>query len=47
MFLFEPGVSLRDIVRAVNSVGACPGDTVAILQALKAAGALRAQLIII
>ncbi len=47
MFLFEPGVSLRDIVRAVNSVGASPGDTVAILQALKAAGALRAQLIII
>lgn len=47
MFLFEPGVSLEDIVRAVNEVGASPGDLVSILQALKAAGALRAQLIII
>jgi flagellar P-ring protein precursor FlgI len=47
MFLFEPGVSLKDIVRAVNDVGASPGDLVSILQALKAAGALRAQLIII
>ncbi|MBT6278147.1 MAG: flagellar biosynthesis protein FlgI, partial [Chromatiales bacterium] len=47
MFLFRPGVSLDDIVRAVNGVGASPGDLVAILQALKAAGALRAQLIVI
>lgn len=47
MFLFEPGVSLDDIVQAVNKVGAAPGDLVAILEALKQAGALRAQLIII
>ena len=47
MFLFEPGVSLNDIVRAVNQVGAAPGDLVAILEALKEAGALRAQLVII
>ncbi|NOY62774.1 MAG: flagellar basal body P-ring protein FlgI [Gammaproteobacteria bacterium] len=47
MFLFEPGVSLGDIVRAVNQVGAAPGDLVAILEALKEAGALRAQLIVI
>ena len=38
---------MDDIVRAVNGVGASPGDLVAILQALKAAGALRAQLIVI
>ena len=47
MFLFEPGVSLGEIVRAVNQVGAAPGDLVAILEALKQAGALRAQLIVI
>lgn len=47
MFLFEPGVTLDAIVRAVNQVGAAPGDLVAILEALKQAGALRADLIII
>ncbi|MGD8525668.1 MAG: flagellar basal body P-ring protein FlgI [Thioalkalispiraceae bacterium] len=47
MFLFEPGVSLDEIVRAVNQVGAAPGDLVAILEALKEAGALRADLIVI
>jgi flagellar P-ring protein precursor FlgI len=47
MFLFNPGVSLDDVVRAVNQVGAAPGDLVAILEALKEAGALRAELIII
>jgi flagellar P-ring protein FlgI len=47
MFLFEPGVSLDEIVRAVNQVGAAPGDLVAILEALHEAGALHAQLIVI
>ena len=47
MFLFEPGISLNEIVRAVNQVGAAPGDLVAILEALKAAGALRAELLVI
>jgi flagellar P-ring protein precursor FlgI len=47
MFLFHPGVELDQIVRAVNQVGAAPGDLVAILEALKQAGALRAQLIVI
>jgi flagellar P-ring protein precursor FlgI len=47
MFLFEPGVSLQEIVDAVNKVGAAPGDLVAILEALRHAGALRAELIII
>jgi len=46
-FLFESGTSLDAIVRAINEVGAAPGDLVAILEALKQAGALRAQLIII
>ncbi|MDX1657172.1 MAG: flagellar basal body P-ring protein FlgI, partial [Candidatus Competibacteraceae bacterium] len=47
MFLFNPGVALQDIVNAVNRVGASPSDLVAILEALKAAGALRAELIVI
>ncbi|MEM7082006.1 MAG: flagellar basal body P-ring protein FlgI [Pseudomonadota bacterium] len=47
MFLFEPGVTLDEIVRAVNEVGAAPGDLVAILEALKQAGSLRAELVVI
>ncbi len=47
MFLLKPGVSLDEIVRAVNEVGAAPGDLVAILEALKEAGALRAELVVI
>lgn len=47
MFVFDPGTSLDEIVRAVNEVGAAPGDLVAILEALREAGALRAELIVI
>lgn len=47
MFVFNAGVNLDEIVRAVNQVGAAPGDLVAILEALKEAGALRAELIVI
>lgn len=47
MFVFDPGVSLHEIVRAVNQVGAAPSDLVAILEALKSAGALRAELVVI
>jgi len=47
MFLFEPGTALGDIVEAVNEVGAAPGDLVAILEALREAGALRAELVVI
>lgn len=47
MFLFQEGVTLNEVVRAVNQVGAAPGDLVAILEALKQAGALRAELVVI
>ncbi len=47
MFLFDAGVSLNEIVQAVNRVGAAPGDLVAILEALKQAGSLTAELIVI
>lgn len=47
MFTFGPGVDLNTIVRAVNQVGASPSDLISILQALKQAGALHAQLVVI
>ena len=47
MFLFSPGVNLNDVVRAVNQVGAAPSDLVAILEALKQAGSLKAELLVI
>jgi len=47
MFKFEGGTTLDEIVRAVNEVGAAPGDLIAILEALRQAGALRAELEVI
>jgi len=47
MFHFTPGVSLEEIVSAVNQVGAAPGDLMAILEGLKQAGALKAELVVI
>lgn len=47
MFVFQPGVTLETLVRAINEVGAGPGDVMAILEALDQAGALRGELIII
>ncbi|MDH5435363.1 MAG: flagellar basal body P-ring protein FlgI [Gammaproteobacteria bacterium] len=47
MFLLDTGVSLNEVVQAVNQVGAAPGDLVAILEALKQSGALKAELIVI
>lgn len=46
-FVFDPGVSLDDLVRAINQVGAAPGDLMAILEALKQVGAIDGQLIVI
>ena len=47
MFLIEPGPRLSDVVKAINAIGASPADLVAILEALKEAGALKAELIIL
>jgi flagellar P-ring protein precursor FlgI len=47
MFQFGPAATLSQIVQAVNQVGAAPGDIMAILEALKQAGALKADLIVI
>jgi flagellar P-ring protein precursor FlgI len=46
MFMFKPGVDLREIVDAVNQIGATPSALVAILEALKRSGSLRAELLV-
>jgi flagellar P-ring protein precursor FlgI len=47
MVLFQPGVDLRAIVDAVNQIGATPTALIAILEALKSSGSLRAELVVI
>lgn len=46
-FVFDAGVSLSSLVDAINAVGAPPSDLVGILEALREAGALRAELVVI
>jgi flagellar P-ring protein FlgI len=46
-FLLQRGASLSEIVKSINHIGVSPGDLVAILQAMKQAGALQAELIVI
>ncbi len=41
------GATLEDVVRALNLLGVTPRDIIAVMQALKAAGALRAELVIL
>ncbi len=45
--LVQQGASLGEVVKALNAIGATPQDLLSILQAMKAAGALRAELEII
>lgn len=47
MFEFKGGATLADIVKAVNAIGASPSDLVEILSALKQAGAMKAELVIL
>ncbi len=47
MFHFKPGATLQQLVEAVNAVGAAPGDVMAILEALKIAGAISGDLVVI
>ena len=47
MFLFQPGIDLKDIVDAVNQTGVTPSSLISILEALKASGSLRAELVVI
>ena len=43
----DAGATLADVVRALNLLGATPRDIIAVMQALKAAGALRAEIVIL
>ncbi|MBL8504196.1 MAG: flagellar basal body P-ring protein FlgI [Rhodocyclaceae bacterium] len=47
LLTLRAGASLAEVVKALNAIGATPLDLIAILQAMKAAGALRAELEII
>jgi flagellar P-ring protein precursor FlgI len=44
VLLLSQAITIRDLVRALNSIGVTPRDLIAIFQAIKAAGALQAQL---
>jgi flagellar P-ring protein precursor FlgI len=43
----DAGATLGDVVRALNMLGATPRDIIAVMQALRAAGALRAEIVIL
>jgi flagellar P-ring protein precursor FlgI len=45
--MLNNGASLAEVVKAMNAIGATPQDLLSILQSLKAAGSLRAELEII
>ena len=47
LIVMPMGVNLGDVARALNAIGATPRDLIAIFQAIKAAGALRGELVII
>ena len=44
MVLLEPGVALKDLVAGLNALGVGPRDMISIIQAIKAAGALQAEI---
>src|SRR5579884_2974951 len=43
----NPGASIEDLVRALSAIGSTPRDIIAVLQGLRAAGALQAELEVI
>ena len=47
LIALEEGATLEAVTRALNALGATPRDIIAIMQALKAAGALRAEIVIL
>jgi flagellar P-ring protein precursor FlgI len=44
LMVVSSGVNLGEVIRALNAIGATPRDLIAILQSIKAAGALQAEL---
>ena len=47
LMVLPASASLNDVVKALNAIGATPQDLLAILQAMKASGALKAELEVI
>ncbi|WP_143871926.1 flagellar basal body P-ring protein FlgI [Catenovulum sediminis] len=47
MFVLDTGTTLDELVRALNEIGAAPGDLMAILEALKESGSLHGELVVI
>jgi flagellar P-ring protein precursor FlgI len=47
LITLEEGTTLESVARALNTLGATPRDIIAIMQALKAAGALKAEIVIL
>ncbi len=47
LMVVPQGVSIGEVVRGLNAIGVSPSDLIAIFQAIKAAGALQAELVII
>ena len=47
LVVMEMGVNIGDVAKALNAIGATPRDLIAIFQAIKAAGALHAELVIL
>jgi flagellar P-ring protein FlgI len=47
LVVMDEGVSIGEVVKALNALGVTPRDLVAIFQAIKAAGALQAELEVI
>ncbi len=47
LLVVEKGVTIQDVVRALNAIGVTPRDLITILQTIKAAGALQADLVIL
>lgn len=45
--VLEMGVNISEIAKALNAIGATPRDLIAIFQAIKAAGALQGELVIL
>jgi len=47
LMVVPEGVNLRDVVRGLNAIGVSPRDLISIFQAIRASGALQAELVII
>jgi len=47
LMVVPQGVTISEVVQALNAIGVSPRDLISILQAIKAAGALQAELRII